>query len=137
MKVIVDTNVFVSGVFWKGPPNRILDAWVDGRFKLIVSPQILEEYRRVLGELGSKYSNVKYERILDLVGLEAEVVSPVVFVRPVCKDADDDIFLEAGLAASINYIVSGDKALLATDGFKGLRVVTPSVFLKDLYGKHF
>ena len=47
MKVVLDTNVFVSGVFFCGPPYDILSAWRGGRLQLVVSAEILEEYRRV------------------------------------------------------------------------------------------
>jgi predicted nucleic acid-binding protein len=45
--VILDANVFVSGLFFAGPPYRILKAWQDGKVKLIVSQEIIEEYQRV------------------------------------------------------------------------------------------
>lgn len=47
MKVVVDTNVFVSGVFFGGPPGDVLAAWRDERIELVVSPEIFEEYVRV------------------------------------------------------------------------------------------
>lgn len=47
MKVVLDTNVFVSGLFFSGPPYEILDAWRHGKLHLVVSPPILDEYRRV------------------------------------------------------------------------------------------
>ena len=50
LKVVLDTNVFVSGVFFSGPPYQILKTWQLGEFELIVSGEILDEYRRV-GEI--------------------------------------------------------------------------------------
>jgi predicted nucleic acid-binding protein len=43
VKAILDTNVFISGVFWKGPPFEILKAWQEQRFHLAISPPILDE----------------------------------------------------------------------------------------------
>ena len=43
MKVVLDTNVFVSGVFFGGLPHKILEAWRDGKIQLLLSPAILEE----------------------------------------------------------------------------------------------
>jgi putative PIN family toxin of toxin-antitoxin system len=45
MRIILDTNVFVSGIFFTGPPYRILEAWRDRKIELVVSPEILEEYQ--------------------------------------------------------------------------------------------
>ena len=53
MRVVLDTNVLVSGVFFSGLPRRILEAWRDRRVELVVSLEILEEYRRVGERLSS------------------------------------------------------------------------------------
>ena len=58
MRVILDTNVFVSGIFFTGPSYRILDAWRKGELTLVVSPSILEEYRRVGQELAEQFEGV-------------------------------------------------------------------------------
>ena len=129
MKVVIDTNVFVSGIFWKGPPSRVLSAWQKGQFKLVISPSIIEEYRRILTDLSRKSPNPTIGPILDLVSLNAEMVNPVRFVKPVCTDHDDDKFLEAAIAARAAYVVSGDKALLAVKAIKGSSVVKPTDFL--------
>jgi predicted nucleic acid-binding protein len=47
MRAILDTNVFVSGEFFGGPPHRILQGWCDGRVKLVLSPEILAERRAI------------------------------------------------------------------------------------------
>jgi len=64
MKIVVDTNVFVSGVYWKGPPYHILQKWESGHFKLVVSPSILDECRRVLIELSIHRPGIQFERAL-------------------------------------------------------------------------
>jgi len=55
VRIIVDTNVLMSGVFFGGVPGRILDAWAEGRLELVLSPDILQEYRRVGAELAARY----------------------------------------------------------------------------------
>ena len=47
MRVVVDTNVLASGLLFGGEPGHILSAWTTGAFVLVVSPSILDEYRRV------------------------------------------------------------------------------------------
>ena len=55
MRVVLDTNVFVSGVFFSGPPFRILEAWRDGRVQLAITAEILDEYQRVGEELANSF----------------------------------------------------------------------------------
>jgi putative PIN family toxin of toxin-antitoxin system len=57
MRIILDTNVFVSGVFWSGPPNKILEAWVSRKISLVLSLEILEEYQTNRPGSSSKISN--------------------------------------------------------------------------------
>ena len=58
MKLVMDTNVFISGVFFGGVPHEILDAWRRDRVQLVVSPQIIEEYRETGEELAADFSGV-------------------------------------------------------------------------------
>lgn len=133
MKAVIDTNVFVSGIFWKGPPHQILKAWQKGKFTLVISPSILGEYQRVLAELSSKYgTSIQYDRILDLVSVHADVVPAISFPQPICRDPDDDKFIATAFSAKAEFIVTGDKALLELNGFQEIKVVTASVFLKQL-----
>ena len=55
MRVVLDTNVFVSGIFFTGPLHQLLEAWRDGKVQLLVSPPILEEYHRIGVELTSHF----------------------------------------------------------------------------------
>jgi putative PIN family toxin of toxin-antitoxin system len=112
IKAILDTNVLISGVFWKGPPFEILKAWQEQRFRLAISLPILDEYRRVLDEFAKERQMPVLNSVLKVIELRSEIVKPVPFSEPVCSDPDDDKFLEAAIAAGADYIVSGDKALL-------------------------
>jgi putative PIN family toxin of toxin-antitoxin system len=128
---VIDTNVLMSAIFFAGTPARVLDAWREGKFSLVVSPLILEEYRRVTEELSSKYAGVDIGAVLDLLTVLAEVVEDVALAMQVCRDAEDDKFLACAAAASA-VLVSGDKDLLAVDGALGVRVASPKAFLELL-----
>jgi putative PIN family toxin of toxin-antitoxin system len=64
VRVILDTNVFISGIFFAGPPYRILKAWRDGKVQLVISPEILEEYRRVSHDLVKQFPAINLAPIL-------------------------------------------------------------------------
>ena len=132
IKAILDTNVIVSGIFWKGAPFEILEAWQKRRFLLVVSLPILNEYRRVLDEMIKKRPSSVLGSILEVIELHSEMVEPISFTRTVCSDPDDDKFLEAALAADAVYVVGGDAALLALNYHHGIQIVRPAQFLKLL-----
>jgi uncharacterized protein len=133
MKAVIDTNVLMSGVFWGGTPAKIIDAYLQKRFEWIVSADILDEYWRVLGTLVQKYNPPpEVSEFFRTLSLTTTIVVPVSFSKPVCTDSTDDKFLEAAVAAAGCFIATGDSALLKTNGFKGIQVVKPSEFLKEV-----
>jgi len=74
MKVVLDTNVLISGIFFSGPPGRILAAWADGRFELVASVEVLAEYRRVAERLQKKFPSIDINAILDPITRETRIV---------------------------------------------------------------
>jgi putative PIN family toxin of toxin-antitoxin system len=129
MKIVLDTNVLVSGIFFSGPPADILRAWSRGKFRLVLSPEILDEYKRVSTELADKFPDIDIRRILDLVVVRSEVCSPAALPQQVCEDPHDDKFFAAALDRRAKIIISGDKHPLRVSGYQGVSVLTPRQFL--------
>jgi putative PIN family toxin of toxin-antitoxin system len=129
MRIVIDTNVFISGVFFTGPPSRILTAWRDGLLVPVVSAEILEEYRRVGQVLGAKFADIDIESFLALLAVHGIVVHAPPLQESVCEDPDDDKFLACALAAGVPLVVSGDRHLLKVSGYKGVSVLRPRAFV--------
>ncbi|HOE23773.1 MAG TPA: putative toxin-antitoxin system toxin component, PIN family [Smithellaceae bacterium] len=130
MKVILDTNVFISGVFYSGAPNQILNAWRDGKIQLVISHDILREYLRVGEIFADKFPSIELQPILDLVTIEAELHVAEDLSERVCSDPDDDKFLACAIASGSKIIVSGDKHLVKVSGFHGIEILKPHEFIK-------
>ena len=130
-KVVIDTNVLVSGIFWKGTPYLVIKSWADGRFKLVISPEILKEYQRVLVEVSKKHPGVDIGPVLEIIELNGEMVKTKP-MKGVCSDPDDDKFIAAAIASVSDFIVSGDKALLDVGLYQHVRILNPTHFLKEL-----
>ena len=132
MKAVVDTNILISGIFWKGPPAEIIKAWLDQRFQIVVSSDILQEYHDTLAVLEAKYSApIDARALLNGISLNAEIITPATLERVVCTDPDDDKFLAAAMSGAA-VVVSGDKALLKTSGYQGIAVMKASEFLRKI-----
>ena len=134
MRVVVDTNVLMSGIFFGGVPGRVLQAWVDGRFELVLSPDILEEYHAVGSHLALRYPERAdaLAPVLALVAMNATLVDARRLTERVSEDPADDAFLAAAVAAGVPVIVSGDRHLLDVSGWRDIAVLTPRKFV-DLY----
>jgi len=129
MRIVLDTNVLISGIFFSGIPGQILQAWHSQKFQLFVSVEILDEYFSVAERITNRYAGVEYENVLGLIVQNAELVQVPDLPEPVCEDPDDDKFLACALASNTNIIVSGDSDLLKVSGYCGIQVLTPKAFV--------
>ena len=130
MRIVLDTNVFVSGIFFAGPPSQILKAWRDGKVQLLVSSSILEEYHRVGIELASQFQDVDLNPFLDLLTVQAEIILAPTLPPIIHEDPSDDKFLEAAVAGKTTHIISGDKHLLKLSEFQGIKILKPKDFVQ-------
>jgi len=129
MRVIIDTNVLISGVFFGGPPAKILKAWHRGELQLIVSPEILEEYYEVCERISVRYPDIDITRILLLIARNSQVVDAPTLAERVSRDADDDKFIACAVASGTQIIISGDNDLLTAPDYKDVQIVTPRDFV--------
>lgn len=130
MIVVLDTNVFVSS-FFGGNPRRIIDLWKSGRFKIGLSPAIIEEYVEVLGRLGLA-DEPELTEILDFLagGVGILFTADPPDLKVVKGDPDDDKFIACAVALKAEFVVTGDKALCAVKSFGGVQILTPAELLK-------
>ena len=131
MRIVLDTNVFISGIFFSGPPYTILKAWRDGSFQPLISPDILKEYQRVVEDLSIQFPGVDISDFLDLLVVKAEMVETKPLPEQVCIDADDDKFIACAAAGSSRLIVSGDKHLLDVSLYQRIEVMKPRQFVES------
>jgi len=129
MRVVIDTNVFVSGLFWKGPPAAILKAWRDGRIEMVLSPAILDEYQRVGAELNRLLPVIDLGPILGMLAVNSRIVQDSELPEQVCSDPADDKLIAAAVVANAEYVISGDKALLRVQEYGGVRIIAPGTFV--------
>lgn len=131
MRVVVDTNVLMSGIFFGGVPGRIVEAWATGRLEIVLSPEILDEYRRVGSDLAARYPerSVALQPMLTLLATHGSMVNAVALEVQVSVDEADDMFLAAAMTGDTTTIISGDKHLLDVSGWRGIRVLTPRRFV--------
>lgn len=130
--VVLDTNVLVSALGFGGKPLEcLLLSIVESDIEVAFSDETLSELRRVMEYEHLPFTEVEKRRYPEILGELAVVVEPDMNVNEV-RDEDDDIFLECALEADADYIVSGDDDLLELEEFRGVSIVTPEEFLRQV-----
>lgn len=139
MRVSIDTNVFVSYLLNRAPdrnPSRIIQAAFDRHFELILSETLLKELATtVLGKpyLVSRIDEQAITAFLHQIRLNATIVPEIPDALPaITRDPGDDYLIVHAVRERVDYLVSGDKDLLAFGSLEGLRIVSPADFARIL-----
>ena len=131
MKIVLDTNVFISGIFFSGLPSQILKSWRQSQVQIVLTEQILVEYQSVAQKVSAKYPSINIEGIIDLFTIFGEFVETKGITESICQDPDDNKFIECAFASQSKLIVSGDKHLLRISGYKKIEVLKPRQFVDN------
>ena len=134
MRVVIDTNIMVSA-YLGGALKIIIIAWKSGKFTLIVSDAIAEEYREVLKRPKFQIEQTELDDFFSLLLDKAEFVVPIETVNIITEDPSDNKFIEAARAGKAKLIVSGDNHLLELKSFKDIPIITAKDFITWLKGQ--
>ena len=131
MKVVIDTNIFVSS-FFGGNPRKIIDLWKSEKITLCLSGDILNEYIEVLQRIGLE-NEKELDELLSLFarGFNIIFTTKAPDIKVVEDDPDDDKFIECAVALDSGWIITGDKALESIGQYMGIIILSPQKFLHD------
>ena len=132
MRIVIDTNVLISGVFFGGFPRKILSAVVGQKITACATAEIINEYEDIVQEMINRKQGHINRTILSPLIKAMEIIEPVTHVE-ICRDPDDNKFLECAKDSHALYIISGDKDLLIIEKFENVQIVTA----KDFCEKYF
>ena len=130
-RIILDTNILVSGLGWKGNPHKILEKVVTGEIELFISREQFEELSRVLDYPKFEFTEEQKERFKSLVSATATFVEIETKLDIIKEDPQDNKILECAVAAVADFIVSGDEHLLSIRKLGRIEITRASEFLKS------
>ena len=131
MRIVIDTNVLISGVFFFFFSRKILSAVVGQKITACATAEIINEYEDIVQEMINRKQGHINRAILSPLIKAMEIIEPVTHVE-ICRDPDDNKFLACAKDSHALYIVSGDKDLLVIEQFGNVQIVTA----KDFYEKY-
>lgn len=136
VRIVLDTNVVVSGLLWSGSPSRLLEALRAGQASAFTSSALLDELadvltREHLAPIFAKH-NTTAELLVQGYTLLATAVPLATIQAVVVADPDDDVVIATAVAAHADLIVSGDRKVLALKHHQGIPILTPAECLRRI-----
>jgi len=136
MRVVIDTNVLASALFFGGLPKKLLELVFKNEIKAVATEEIISEYRKTDNKLMEKGRSRILDEELSDIFVFMEIIRPKSKVK-ICRDPDDDKFIACAIDGKCKYIVSGDKDLLEIKSFKNIEILTIREFMDGYYNLPF
>ena len=132
LRVVIDTNIYISAIFWNGKPREVVDLGRDGKTIIFTSLDIENE---IAGKLKTKFKLAEEDVNQTLLDFSTFTL-PIKInkqLRVVQDDPDDNKFIECAVECRANYIISGDRHLLNLKEYEGIKIIKSVEFLKVFY----
>jgi len=127
-RVVLDTNIVISSALG-GALVLVLEKWDEGEFTVIITTDVISEYFSVLRRPKFGLQQETIDKITRYIYQFSEFVVPEEQIRFIEDDPKDDRFLKAAIAGKVDFIVSGDKHLLALKEFRSIPIISGREFL--------
>jgi len=131
-RIVLDTNVLISAILFGGPPRDVLRLVVGGTVGCSLSLAILDELRDVLQRPKFRFSSEQSFNVLEELHAACDIINPMARINVITEDPDDNKILECAIEAKATFIVSGDRHLLDLVEFRGIKILTPTAFIKKV-----
>jgi len=132
VRIVLDTNVFISAFFWGGNPRIVLERCIEGIDELICSREILRELHTVMlrPKFGLEEAQVDYylKAIEDITRI---VVVPDT-IKKLCRDSNDDHVIACAVMGNANGLITGDEDLIVMKRHEGVMIYSPEGYLKEV-----
>ena len=132
IKVTPDTNTLISATITKGNEFELLKLVKDGKIKLILSLEILNEFKEVISRPKFNYPNKFIEDEVKKILEISEIVFPNLKINIIKDDPADNMVLECAETGKVDYIISGDDHLLKLKEYKNIKIVKTKSILEIL-----
>jgi len=130
MKIVIDTNVFVSSFFWGGHPRELFERVINGFDELYITDEILKEITSVMSSSKFNVNNSEIEDYIRIIEKYSKNIVTKDIPKSISRDKNDDKILQCGLDGNVNYIVTGDKDLLVLKEYRTIKIINPRDYLE-------
>lgn len=128
IRAVLDTNIIISSVFWKGNPHEVVRRGILGEYQLVASVEILDEVADKL-RVKFKFPEESIQELVDILLTRCQIVEPA-SKFDVVRDKSDNKVIECAFDGKANYVVTGDPDLLDLKEFKSIKIITAKEFLE-------
>jgi putative PIN family toxin of toxin-antitoxin system len=129
MKIVVDSNIFVSSFFWGGNPRNIFERIINDFDELFITEEILIEIESVMNRSKFQANSSKIKDYIKIIKKYSKIIVSNNISKEISRDEDDNKILQCGIDGNVDFIVTGDNDLLVLNKYKNIKIVKPREYL--------
>ena len=130
MKIVLDSNIFISSFYWAGNPRKVFDRVTNGLDELYITDEIIKE---IISVMSREKFNTRIEEINEYIKI-IESYSIKIFLQNIpqniSRDKDDNKISQCGIDANVEFIITGDNDLLVIEEYNKIKILKPNEYLK-------
>jgi putative PIN family toxin of toxin-antitoxin system len=130
MRIILDANIFVSSFFWGGNPRMVLERAIEGIDELFITKEILDEIEEVIGRPKFHADKEEIDYLMNSIEEIGNRIIPKIHIKDGSRDKTDNKYIECGMAANVDYIISSDSHLLELKEYGSIKIITAREYLE-------
>jgi putative PIN family toxin of toxin-antitoxin system len=130
MKIVIDSNVFISSFFWGGHPREVFERIINGLDELYITDEIIKEISSVMNSSKFDTNINEIEDYIKIIEKYSKKIISKNIPESISRDKDDDKILQCGLDGNVDFIVTGDKDLLVLREYKTMKIIKPKDYLE-------
>ena len=130
MKLVLDSNIFISAFYWGGNFQQVINRVIEGQDELYITNEIINEIAEVMGRTKFKTKPEiieRYIRAIEKIGKKVFITGKV---KGICRDKDDDDKIECGFLSGADYLITGDSDLLVLREYQQIKIITIKSFFE-------
>ena len=132
MRLVLDANIFISSFFWGGNPRNVLERVIEGIDELFITKEILDEIEEVMERPKFHADKEEIDYFISSIEEIGNRIIPKMQIKNGSRDKTDNKYIECGMAANADYIISGDIHLLALREYEKIKIITARNYLETV-----
>lgn len=129
MKIVIDSNIFISSFFWGGYPREVFERVINGFDELFITDEIIKEIMSVMSSSKFQADEVEINNYIKIIEKYSKKIVSKDVSKSISRDESDDKILQCGLDGNVDFIITGDKDLLVLKEYETIKIIKPKEYL--------
>ena len=130
MKIVIDSNIFVSSFFWGGNPRYVFERVINGLDESFTTEEILKEIKSVMNSGKFNANSNEIQDYIKIIKKYSKIIDSENIPKDISRDNDDNKILQCGLDGDVDFIITGDNDLLVLMEYEKIKIVKPKDYLE-------